>query len=85
MNLTQILLGFRIFVSVEDYDFNQIKKISQQYMKFESVIEYIIPHLDDTSDYNTSTIQTPVWEVIYIYKILLLMTILIQLFYREFF
>lgn len=49
--------GFRILASVEDYDFNQIKKITQQYMKFESVFESIIPHSDGYSS------NSGAWEV----------------------
>ena len=39
-------------VSVSDFEFPAIKKICQQYMKFESVIERIIPHLEFKDPYN---------------------------------
>jgi hypothetical protein len=44
--------GFRILVSVADLEFSEIKKICQQYMKFESVVERIIPHVEIKDAYS---------------------------------
>lgn len=45
------LSGFRILISVIDYEFAEINKICQQYMKFESVIENLIPQIESNNQF----------------------------------